>query len=317
MLGVEAAVRHGRPVLDRAFADLSAVDPARVVQGMERLVDGLGALRKRLPPPSWDVFCRTECVTHPVRYLVHQDPLTERSYFKPRGYPGDPVLMDFFYGGEDVTAYLERVTALGRRIYDVTSNSRVARALRRRRKILAQLIDRVTSATSGCRILTLDCGHLREMELCPVLRKGRIDRFLAIDRDAESLKVVEERFGPLGVETKVSTVHELLQEPERLGSFDLVYSVGVYDYLGRGLASRVTDALFRILRPQGSLLVTNIVEGLRDVGYLEAFMDWRLQYRNAQDMFSLTGGLPEEAIVDRRTFIEEVDGIVYMIVRHA
>ena len=89
MLGVEAAVRHGRPVLDRAFADLSAVDPARVVQGMERLVDGLGALRKRLPPPSWDVFCRTECVTHPVRYLVHQDPLTERSYFKPRGYPGD------------------------------------------------------------------------------------------------------------------------------------------------------------------------------------------------------------------------------------
>jgi SAM-dependent methyltransferase len=314
---MQLALRQGKPILDRAFEDLTNPDAAYVWPGMDRLVAGLGALKKRLSPSAWESFRRTVCVTHPVRYLVHQDPLTERSYFKPRGYPGDPVLMDFYYGTDNVAPYLDRVTDLGRRIYDYTSNNRVARGFRRRREIMATLIDRVARETRGARILTLDCGHLREVEICQAVRRRQVDRFLAVDRDPESLRVVQERFGPLGVETAVTTVQEMLEEPLKLGTFDLVYSAGVYDYLHRGLAARVTEALFKTLRSGGSLLVTNLVHGIPDVGYLEAFMDWRLEFRDAHEMFSLTGGLPERGIADRRTFVEAADGIVYMIVRHA
>jgi SAM-dependent methyltransferase len=313
---MQAVLRQGKPILDRAFEDLTNPEPSRVWPGMAKLVSGLGTLRQRLTSSSWESFCRTVCVTHPVRYLVHQDPLTERSYFKPRGYAGDPVLMDFYYGADSVGPYLDRVTDLGRRIYDFTSNSKVARGFRRRREIMATLIDRVAHETRAARILTLDCGHLREVELCQAVRRRKVDRFLAVDRDPESLRVVQERFGPLGVETAVSTVQDLLEEPLKLGTFDLVYSAGVYDYLHRGLAARVTEALFRTLRSGGSLLVTNLVHGISDVGYLEAFMDWRLEFRDAQDMFALTAGLPERAVADRRTFVEDADGIAYMIVRH-
>jgi SAM-dependent methyltransferase len=314
---LQAALRQGKPILDRVFEDLTNPDPTHVWPGMERLVSGLGTLKKRLTPSSWETFCRTVCVTHPVRYLVHQDPLTERSYFKPRGYAGDPVLMDFYYGTDNVGPYLDRVTDLGRRIYDYTSNSKVARGFRRRREIMATLIDRVARETRGARILTLDCGHLREVEICQAVRRRQVDRFLAVDRDPESLRLVQERFGPLGVETAVSTVQELLEEPQKLGTFDLIYSAGVYDYLHRGLAARVTRALFKNLRPGGSLLVTNLVHGITDVGYLEAFMDWRLEFRDAQDMFALTASLPERGVADRRTFVEGVDGIAYMIVKRA
>jgi hypothetical protein len=68
-------------------------------------------------------------------------------------------------------------------------------------------------------------------------------------------------------------------------------------------------------RSGGSLLVTNLVGGIRDVGYMEAFMDWKLEYRDANEMFGLTTVLPEHELADRRTFSEEGGGIVFMIVR--
>jgi hypothetical protein len=92
---------------------------------------------------------------------------------------------------------------------------------------------------------------------------------------------------------------------DQLGKFDLVYAAGPYDHLNRWTATRLTEALFRGMRPGGLLLVTNFVQGIRDAGYMEAFMDWHLNFRNAKDMFSLASSLPEDQIADRRTFSEE------------
>jgi hypothetical protein len=95
----------------------------------------------------------------------------------------------------------------------------------------------------------------------------------------------------------------------------MVYAAGPYDLLPRPAAVRLTNALFAATRPGGLLLVTNFLQGIHDVGYMEAFMDWRLHYRNAADMFSLSQQLPEGEIADRRTFAEETGGIVFLAVR--
>jgi SAM-dependent methyltransferase len=310
---MDHVIHQGKPALDRA-AELLEESP-QVETALDQLYESLLGLRRRLPPQEWDAFCRAYCVSHPVRRLVHQDPLTEHAFFKPRGYAGDPGLLDFYYGGSPVAAQLEAATDLGRRIYAYTSNTRVGRALRRRREILATLIDKVSFSTDACRVLTLDCGYLREAELCTALRERRIDRFVALDRDPENLRVVQEKYGPLGVETGITTVDHLLKEASYLGTFDLIYASGLYDYLHRGIAARLTSALFKITRPGGTLLVTNMVPGLRDVGYMEAFMDWRIEFRDAQEMFSLASSIPEQEIADRRTFAEESGGIVFMLVR--
>ncbi|HSB61577.1 MAG TPA: class I SAM-dependent methyltransferase, partial [Vicinamibacteria bacterium] len=157
--------------------------------------------------------------------------------------------------------------------------------------------------------------HLREAEQSAAIRHRRVDRFLAVDRDPESLRVVRDKFGPFGVETAESTVNELISIADRLGRFDLVYAAGPHDHLNRLTATRLTEALFRTTRPGGLLLVTNFLDGIRDVGYMEAFMDWRLHYRSAAEMFALTSSIPEAEIADRRTFIEESGGIVFLSVR--
>jgi extracellular factor (EF) 3-hydroxypalmitic acid methyl ester biosynthesis protein len=309
---MDAAIAQGRAILDRAY---DAIEPGRVDEGMEGLVLGLKRLRQKCTHEAWELFCRTECIGHPVRFLVHQDPLTERAFFKPRGYPGDAVLLDLFYGGDGALTYVERATALGQQIYRYTSGAPAARALRRRKETLATIIDRVSDSTSDTHIMTLGCGHLREAELSAAVRHRRVDRFLAVDRDPDSLRVVREKFGPFGVETAESTVKELIASADQLGQFDLVYAAGPYDHLNRLMATRLTEALFRATRGGGLLLVTNFVHGIRDVGYMEAFMDWRLNYRSAADMFSLTSSIPEDEVSDRRTFSEESGGIVFLAVR--
>ena len=172
---------------------------------MDHLVLGLKTLRQKVPSIDWEAFCRTECVSHPVRFKVHQDPLTERAFFKPRGYPGDAVLLDLFLGAEGVQPYIDDATDLGQQIYRYTSSATAARALRRRKEILASFIDRVSDSTEPAYIMTLGCGHLREAELSSALKHRRVARFLAVDRDPDSLRVVREKFGPLGVETAEST----------------------------------------------------------------------------------------------------------------
>jgi hypothetical protein len=246
---------------------------------------------------------------------VHQDPLTERAFFKPRGFPGDAVLLDMFYGEEGVQPYVDEATPLGQEIYRYTSAGMAATALRRRKEVLATMIDRVSDADDETHIMTIGCGHLREAGLSQAVQNRKIGRFLAVDRDADCLRVVREKWGPFGVETAESTVNELIDAAPDLGDFNLVYAAGPYDLLPRPAAIRLTNALFEATRPGGLLLVTNFLEGIKDVGYMDAFMDWRIHHRDAAEMFALTSGLPEDDIADRRTFAEETGGIVFLAVR--
>src|SRR5262245_9325950 len=309
---MNSATLEGRALLDQVSHELEG---PRVDEAMDHLVRRLQSLRGNVPSIEWEAFCRTECVSHPVRFKVHQDPLTERAFFKPRGYPGDAILLDLFLGADGVQPYIEDATELGQKIYRYTSSATAARALRRRKEILATFIDRVSDSTEPAAIMTLGCGHLREAEISAAVQRRKVARFLAVDRDPDSLRVVREKFGPLGVETAESTVNELIEIAPQLGTFDLVYAAGPYDHLNRWVATRLTEALFKTMRPGGLLLVTNFVHGIRDVGYLEAFMDMHLNYRNAADMFALSATLPEEEVADRRTFAEESGGIVFLAVR--
>ena len=304
---------EGRAILDRAYDAFSS--EGRVFEEMDHLVGALADLRRRTSADDWNAFCRVDCVGHPVRFLVHQDPLTERAYFKPRGYAGDAVLLDMFYGEDGVKPYVDEATPLGQEIYRYTSAGMAATALRRRKEVLATMIDRVSDSNSEPHIMTIGCGHLREAGLSQALQERRIERFLAVDRDADCLRVVREKWGPYGVDTAESTVNELIAATPDLGTFNLVYAAGPYDLLPRPAAIRLTDALFEATQPGGLLLVTNFLEGIKDVGYMDAFMDWRIHHRDAAEMFSLTSGLPEEEIADRRTFAEESGGIVFLAVR--
>jgi hypothetical protein len=279
-----------KTLLDRA---MEAIDGrAQIAEGVTALMEGLGALRRKTAHERWIDFCREECAQHPLRQILHQDPLTERAYTKPRGIPGDAVVIDLFIRGGMAPAYVERATRVGQKIYDRTSDGAAARALRRRREILATMIDRVGERTLQAHVLNLGCSHLREAELSRSLASGSLGRFVAVDEDARTLEVVEKCYGGL-VDTIACTVNPLIDASASIGQFDLIYAADPYDGLNRWTATRLTQVLFGITKPGGLLLVTNFLQGSPDAGYMEAFMDWHMTHRSPTDMFALTADLPD------------------------
>jgi len=65
------------------------------------------------------------------------------------------------------------------------------------------------------------------------------------------------------------------------------------------------------------MLIPNFLTGARDTGYMEAFMDWRLIYRNHADMLALAAALPQSAVADCQVFDDNDDAITCLLVSKA
>jgi extracellular factor (EF) 3-hydroxypalmitic acid methyl ester biosynthesis protein len=275
--------------------------------GMDSLRTSIRTLRRRLSPAEWNSFGE-QARRHPLHGLLLESPFTRRAFMKPRGYAGDAVLMDLIYG----TAPAGReLSPLGGRLYGYEFDSPCFQSVRTRRAFLAREIDDVAAERPGARVLSVACGHLREVEWSRAVREGSVN-VTAFDQDRESLDVIDRQYADYGVNTMAGTVGDVLRRSMHIGDLDLVYAAGLYDYLVQDLARALTTALFRMLAPGGRLLVANFTKDTKDAAFMETFMDWRLVYRDDQEMRDLAGAIPAQEIADVEQFADDNGHITYL-----
>ncbi len=298
-------------LLDEVASKLAA---GSVDMAMDQLIVGLHQLRTGWPQAEWQHFATVIAREHPLRRLIHEDPFTRRAFDKPRGYPGDAALLDYVYDGGNATVPLPATTTnLGRSLLTYTTSTPTCRAVRARRDLLTHTVDTVASNVRNSRILAVAAGHLREAQQSHAFRDGAIGEWVALDQDAESLKVA----GQLGgsgtmMHTVTASIQDLLRNRVALGAFDLIYAAGLYDYLVQPVARKLTRHLFDMLRPGGRLLIGNVVPGMQGAAYMEAYMDWWLIYRSARDMQDLAALIPSCSIDSNRIFEEEQKNITFL-----
>ena len=116
-------------------------------------------------------------------------------------------------------------------------------------------------------------------------------------------------------ETVAANVRRLIAGKLTLDPFDLIYSTGLFDYVGPAAGRRLVSVMFQLLQSGGRLLIANFLPGIRDAGYMEAFMDWQLVYRTRQEMIDLTMEIPQSEIRDIRLMAEENQNIIFIEVR--
>ncbi|HEX5657139.1 MAG TPA: class I SAM-dependent methyltransferase [Polyangiales bacterium] len=261
--------------------------------GMTLLVDGLQDLRSSLPPEAWRSACG-DCLAHPIRNTVHQDPLTRRAFHKPRGYAGDAVTIDYYYGHWD--GLLDDVTPLGMRLLSFVSAHPAAQAVRYRRDYIARVLD-AEARRKPLRALSVASGHVREAHHCQALRTGGVSELVALDQDPESLALVASTFAGLPITPLRARIRDLLPGKLELGSFDLVYSLGLYDYLERDTARTLTERLASMLAADGLLVLANFLPEMPASGYSESFTDWPLVLRTQAEMEALTTNLDASRFV--------------------
>ncbi len=285
--------------LDELSAELLA-SPALATIGVAKAVEYFSKARKH-HGPDWSYLVKSEISLHPVMRDIRLCPLTGRCADKPRGYAGDAVMIDYIYGTG--VAPNELLSPVTRAIHAYTTSSPASRSVRYRRYRLADLIDsaaieQLHFGKQGLRVLSVAAGHGREIELSAAFQQGLIGEFVALDQDAESLAELQRAFaGHASTVTPLKlSIKQLLGGKHDLGTFDLIYSAGLYDYLDTSLARRLTAQLFNLLRPSGRLLYANFAPDIHGVGYMEAAMDWWLTYRDANEAKALADEIDEAQI---------------------
>jgi len=311
MVSTATPLVRATTALDTANDRLNA---GRIAGALDELFEDLRGWRAE-EPQDWPAYTRG-CLSHPVCSLLHQDPFTYRAFAKPRGYAGDAVMMDYIYGLGEAGEAARNATQLGRAIFQYMDTRPSARGVRYRRQLIAELIDRVTGR-GGRSVLAIAAGHLREVELSVSVQTAKLEEFVAFDQDEASLAVVARDYGHLGVRAMNGSVRQILSGKANLGQYDFVYAAGLFDYLAGPVAAALTRRMFDMTRPGGLMLIPNFLTGVRDSGYMESFMDWRLIYRNESDMHLLAAELPKDRVASYRVFNDSNDAITYLLVHKA
>lgn len=282
---------------------------------LDALFEHLHEAKARMSEGEWRGFCDEVHGYPEVQEIVLQDPMTRRAYLKPRGYAGDAVMMDYLYGIHSSIDAAATATDTGRAILGYIQDRPSGRGVRFRREHIAELIDATAAETPCARVLSVACGHLREAELSLAVASGSLGRFVAMDGDVHSLSEVEDCYATLGVETLHGTVRHLLARKCCLPQFDFVYASGLYDYLADKVAAALTERLFELTAPGGTLVIPNFAPEVADRAYMEAVMDWQLIYRDEYDMSRLIESLDARLVNDYDIYRDPTGSIVFLVIR--
>jgi extracellular factor (EF) 3-hydroxypalmitic acid methyl ester biosynthesis protein len=214
---------------------------------------------------------------------------------KPRGYPGDFQMMQMVYDRVPVG-----VTPRGRWLDAWLLDLPYSRAVRNR---AAMMVGLLTEAwlRGGRRVASIACGAAGE--LAAVHRFLPFESIILLDQDSGALEAAGRAIGTARVRALHHPVRGLVTNRVRLDpGLDLVYSMGLYDYLSNGTAAALTRCLWTALAPGGVLAIGNFADGDHpDQHLLESGLDWYLRYRGEAEMLALAADLPDLATAEVRT----------------
>ncbi len=265
---------------------------------MNEFVATLASTRSALAPADWQ-SAATAVAADRVHALLLNDPCTASAFRKSRGYPGDADTLDFVYRFRQAPP---ETTEFGRRLLQITTDLPIARAVRARTHYLSDRIAAVRATKPDAVIVSIACGHMRELQWMEPNTVGR-GRIYGLDHDEQTLACLTRLYAGAVTPQKTS-VRQMLAHAESVPRADLIYASGLFDYLDDRVAGLLIRRLRARLLPQGSLVVTNLTPRNDEIGYMEAMMDWWMVYRDEEGLRRLacddSGGLRTCTLMNNR-----------------
>ncbi len=254
----------------------------------------------------------TELVVTPV---VVDAPVLDRGFNKPSGYPGDYQMMLWYYENG-----LRGGSAFHKMFHRFGVAHPLAEGVRTRKDLVVDCIERevMTSATRRMKVpfraTSLGSGPAYEVvDFANRVKEwnGTIQWSL-LDQEDEALSVAYQTAtnalsrskGRGSVECLHIAFAQFLSDPNLFPPKhpqDLIYSVGLFDYLREAKAQEVIGALYNQLAPGGLLLIGNAVGPNSYFWSLEFLLDWTLLYRTRDEMKRMAAKLPSDAEINVET----------------
>jgi hypothetical protein len=228
--------------------------------------------------------------------------VADRSYAKPMGYPGDFMIMNQLYDWRRVgnTAYEMLMHRVG-----LETAECIKTRMETARYYIGDVV-RSRGVDRAARVLNVGCGSAREIQTLLDASRSTypLAEFTLIDQEEQALRYAHEHIyhhvlassGRVGVQGLNLSFMDILREGggiQELPSQDLIYSLGLFDYLTEKRATGLVRRLYDKLRPGGLMIVGNMNEtSFSTLWPLEYILDWTLAYRDELQMLAWANGLP-------------------------
>lgn len=192
---------------------------------------------------------------------AYQSLIVKRCFEKPRGYPGDYMMIENVYNNRPLSKgmgeYFDRY---------LLSNAYTI-AVRLRKNKLGEILHNYIAGNVNkpeIRILNLACGSCREIvELIPQIKYKNPLIFTCIDWDEEALDFSRNalRNPPENIKTDFikKDLMNLTKEEDSgfLPKQDLIYSIGLIDYLPNRILKKWLQTFYAFLPSGGKFIVTH------------------------------------------------------------
>jgi extracellular factor (EF) 3-hydroxypalmitic acid methyl ester biosynthesis protein len=247
--------------------------------------------------------------------LLMQAPSMHRAANKPFGYPGDYEVMRFIYEKP-----FEGSTLFAKTISLAFDQTRASCAVRHRKDLVKrELRALINSKRRPVRVLAVACGPAQDLlELFSEVREVPVPvEIVLFDQDKGALAYAYARLkpviDPLQGRVKFIYLHDSIKRLLRdanlfaeFGAFDLIYSVGLFDYLRQATAVGLARNLVARLTPGGRALIANMVPESPSRWYMEYHLDWFLNYRSRAQLLEVGARAAPGA---RLNILEEESGV--------
>jgi len=237
-----------------------------------------------------------------LRYLggdwFYQSEIMMKGFKKIRGYPGDFEMMNFVYNNNLISN-----NPVGLYFDKYFLNNAYAAAVRGRKNKMVEILEKqfktLQDKTQNFKLLNLACGPSREIQelFLKELNVQSNVNYICLDLDKEALdfskKALKNIPGKVKMKFFQENILELLKKPEqyqsKLGNCDIVYSIGLADYLPDKIMRKMINAGFKLLKSKGSLILAFKITDKDPFAPVppDWFCDWRFVPRSEDDVEEL------------------------------
>lgn len=228
--------------------------------------------------------------TELLPYVLLSDS-AERWYSKPRGYAGDFISIERYY--QNKSSGSGRLgPAIDRAFLDLPASN----AVRNRLGLLIDQIGESVETAEGdvTKVTSLACGPARELfDYYDECEQPKGLRTTLIDMDLQALAFVADKRDRRGLKKQMRLIAENLiylaagRSRSDLEPQDLIYSVGLIDYLADKHVVALINFCHDNLRPGGRLILGNFHPSNPEKAMMDYLVDWRLNHRTEDDLHRL------------------------------
>ncbi|MDP8298041.1 MAG: methyltransferase domain-containing protein [Candidatus Orphnella occulta] len=226
--------------------------------------------------------------------LGYKGRVVKRAFDKPRGYPGDYLMIEAVYDNKSISK------GIGSSCDMYFLNDRYATAVRNRKDLMRQKLIHFLSNSDAVQInvLNIACGSCREIDEIFSAKSipDRKYKFTLIDHDDEALLFSKKALSSskskkIELEFLQHDISNYIKEQDRyvkiLGKQDLVYSIGLADYLPDRILKKLILFCSKLLKPKGSLILAHKDKDAYKPVSTDWWCDWTFYPRNEDKLLNI------------------------------